>query len=254
MTKPKKTAKTAAAEIAALEAAVSQIEAYEDQTVHETEAKSEPKTSSSNNFEEIAKSFSNEDVQDTVARIGHELSERTHFEELTDPENANIHRTLKKVRGSLERSHAARVMLAACLSPSFINRTLMEGSRFNVYSLDKVADIIDGLAGSYLANKINRAIVPSLFKVTDAGYPFSNETAKAAASDKIRVSPELERLLTRHTVSASTAPTQVSSTMNALEVLGIVKINGSRKNATYQLLDTPQARHLRKVCEAQGLL
>jgi hypothetical protein len=54
----------------------------------------------------------------------------------------------------------------------------------------------------------------------------------------------LRSALHRHTVSASTAPTQASSTMQALETLGLVKREGSVRNPTFTLTDHPAVAHL----------
>jgi hypothetical protein len=141
------------------------------------------------------------------------------------------------------------VMIAANQDPNFINRVLMDGSCYNVYAIGKYADLVDALAGSGMSNAINIAITRTLFAFDKAGLEFNGEMAKAAASDKIRVSAEVARHMIRHTVSASTAPTQASSTMQALQTLGVVAIDGSRKNPKYKLLDNPVTDRLREVVE-----
>jgi ABC-type microcin C transport system duplicated ATPase subunit YejF len=53
--------------------------------------------------------------------------------------------------------------------------------------------------------------------------------------------------LVRHTVSASTAPTQASSTMQALETLGVVKRSGSGKNPVFEVVDGPLTRKIEEL-------
>lgn len=55
-----------------------------------------------------------------------------------------------------------------------------------------------------------------------------------------------------HIVSTSTAPTQASSTMQALVTLGVCKTNGAGKNPTHAALDAPVARKLEKMTAMAG--
>lgn len=142
---------------------------------------------------------------------------------------------------------AASVTLACNVDPAILNRSLHEGSRYNVYAIGKLADAIFALSGGQVSNAINNAVMRSLFRFRAAGKTFTGEMAKAAASDKIRVDAAVREHLVRHTVSASTAPTQASSTMQALETLGIVKRTGGTKNPTYELTDSPVVRKLEEV-------
>ena len=180
------------------------------------------------------------------------LADRAVFEEVKNPENANIHRTLKKVREGLVRDDAARVFVATNVEASILNRTINDGARYNVYAMGKLEDFVRALSGRvWLTNKINQAIWRSFVACHKAGVPFTIDVAKAAASDKIRIEPVIAKHLSRHTVSASTAPTQASSTMQALLTLGICVIEGSRKNPTYKLMESaPQTKALMEIAEA----
>jgi len=240
---------TPATEIAALEAVVATIEATE---VQEPEATVSTEPATEQSFKELLDAVTPEQTDIMLTITSGHISQRVVFEDTKNPDNANIHRTLKKVRGSLVRAYAAKVMVAAQQDPVFINRTLLDGSCYNVYAIGKYGDLVDALAGTGMTNAINIAITRSLFAFAKAGLEFNGEMAKAAASDKIRVAESLRKHLIRHTVSASTAPTQASSTMQALETLKIVRIEGSRKNPVYKLLDTPQARRLQEVVEAMA--
>ncbi len=62
-------------------------------------------------------------------------------------------------------------MLAAQVDPAFINRTLHDGSRYNVYAVDKVADAVKGIADGVISNAINRACMVSLFQCAKPGCP-----------------------------------------------------------------------------------
>lgn len=206
-------------------------------------------------YDEIVSGIADEEVEDTMHATRTELGVRALFENDKNPDNANIHRTLKKCTDSLVRRHAALAMIAASVDIGFINRSLHDGFRYNVYAVGKFADLVDGLTnGSSMRNAINIACCRSLFKFRAAGVPFTGEMARAAASDKLRVSEAVKKHLIRHTVSASTAPTQASSTMQALETLGVVKAEGSRKNPVYLILDNPITTRLAEVVASMEAL
>jgi len=183
-----------------------------------------------------------------IAEITSELGVRAMFEGEKNPNNANIHKTLAKCTKALVRRHVANLFIAAQISPKFVNRVLQDGSKYNVYAIQKLTDFADGLVGAGMHNAINIACMKSLFACRAAGIAFTGKLAKAAASDKIKIAEAINKHLVRHTVSASTAPTQSSSTMMALQTLGVVKIDGSRKNPTYSVVDGPLTRRLEALC------
>ncbi|UIN38402.1 hypothetical protein [Methylobacterium oryzae] len=186
-------------------------------------------------------------VQGMTTQITAAIDARSAFETEKHGSAHNIHKTLNKVRKALMWKDTSRVMLAANVDPAFINRTLHDGSRYNVYAVDKVADAVKGLADGVVSNAINRACMVSLFQMRKAGIPFTGEIAKACASDKVHVDLAIRKHLLRHTVSASTAPTQASSTMQALETLGVVRREGSSRNPTFTLTDAPITKRLEEV-------
>jgi hypothetical protein len=226
------------------EAALLKAEAIEDAPV-ETVAEIAPSVQQSGKFEEILASYEDALVTAMAHKIAAEVDARAVFEDEKNPENTSIQRTLKKVRSELVTKRAARVMLATGVEPNFINRVLHDGSRYNVYALGKYADLVRSLVdGHGLNNAINNAVAKSLFRCKNAGIAFTGEVAKAAASDKIRLDATIAKTLVRHTVSSSTAPTQASSTMSALQTLGVVKIEGSSRNPTYRVTENPISNFL----------
>lgn len=179
-------------------------------------------------------------------------SEREALEKGKEP-NANIFRTLKKVRTQMVTMRAAKLLVAIDVEPAFINRTVNEGSRYNVYALGKLSDVIYGVTDGALQNAINLACLRSLFAMKRAGLGFDMETAKGACSRQYalkKLSAAVRSHLISHTVSESTAPTQASSTMQALTTLGVVRCNGAGKNASYELTDAPITRKLEAMLKA----
>lgn len=184
-----------------------------------------------------------------AVKIGGAIDEREAFEERKSSTNSSIKKTLSSARKALTLSATpARVFIAANVDESFINRTLHEGSKYNVYAIGKLADLVVGAGEGVIRNAINMACMKSLFACRKAGVPFTMDIAKACASDKIRtIDPAVKKILVRHTVSESTAPTQASSTMQALATLGVVSVSGSGRNPTYTLTDAPITKRLEEV-------
>lgn len=198
-------------------------------------------------FDEQVAAIDEETRLEKAREIGAAFDARAAFQKAKDPNNEKIHVSLGKARGKLAMPSAAAVLIATSVPSDFISRSVSEGSMFNVYAADKVADLVAALKGGEVRNAINNAILRSLFKFRDAGEAFNGEMAKAAASDKIRVTGAQKNLLVRHTVSSGTAPTQSSSTMSALQLLGIVANSGTAKFPVYQLTDTPQTKKIAEV-------
>jgi hypothetical protein len=176
------------------------------------------------------------------------LDDRAAFEEAKNPDNDSIQKTLKKLNSALASPKAAAVIDVTSTPVDFMNQG--GANRYNVYAIDKLADIVAGLSGGVMRNAINNAVTKSLFRFRAAGESFTGEMAKAAASDKIRIQGAIKAQLVRHTVSAQTAPTQASSTMQALQTLGIVVNKGSVKHPVYELTDTPQTAKLKEILAA----
>ena len=184
-------------------------------------------------------------IAEMASKVAREFDDRATFERRMRPNNESIQKTLAKSRAKLIQAHITQAMFAANVAPNFVNRSLAADKRYNVYAIEKAADLLATLAGkAQLNNAINRAIVKSMIAFRASGVAFTGNSADAATSDKIKVENGTAKLLTRHTVSASTAPTQSSSTMNALETLGIVRNTGTFRQPVYELTALPQTEKL----------
>lgn len=174
-----------------------------------------------------------------------EFAERARFEKDANPANSNIQKTLAKLIRAYDGPNMRRALVVLGVSAGHINETELGTKRRNVYALDKIRDVIYGAVTGHLKNAINLACITSLFKLETAQVAFTGKVALACASDKVAVDAQLKSLLKRHTVAEATASTQASSTMTALEVLGVVKNTGTRNFPIYVLQDTPLTRRLR---------
>jgi hypothetical protein len=209
--------------------------------VAEIEAAAEVEKTPTQDFGTILKSITDEDALIMAHKAGAAIDERMGFEKVKDPTNEKIQNYLKATRAKMVTPSAARVLIATNVDPSILNRSVHEGARYNVYAMGKLSDIIGAVTADKfsIGNAINNACMRSLFRFKAGKVQFTGEMAKAACSDKIRVDRAIGEMLLRHTVSASTAPTQASSSMQAFETLGIVKRTGSQKNPNFDLTDAP---------------
>lgn len=199
---------------------------------------------------EIVANITDADALAFAQDVGLELDRRERFERSLPDFKEQIVKSLANARKSLAMPSAAKIMMAASVDLDFINREIHTGARYNVYALGKLADIIHALAnGRAMGNAINRACMVSLFRARANGTPFTLDIAKAASSKQIRVEPSINAWLLRHTVSPSTAPTQSSSTMQALRTLGIVRTDGSVKRPTYIVEDNAVSRAAEEICK-----
>lgn len=196
--------------------------------------------------------FAPEDKEGMKAEIVMSFEDRINFEKAQPGLSSKMIPNLEAEQKKMATIGAAGLFLAMDIDPAFINREVSTGSRFNVYALQKVNDLIVALDGGFLQNAINRAIVASLFNFRDAGIPFTGAAALAAVSDKVKADRAITKHLVRHTVSANTASTQKSSTMTALKTLGIVENTGARGNEVWTLTDTPATRRLEEVIRGKA--
>lgn len=201
-------------------------------------------------FKEMTEAVEDADKTVMAAAVQSEFDRRLSFELTKNPGNEKMKTNLAGYAKKMTTLPLAGVLCATDIDPGFINREISAGKRYNVYAIDKVNDILSRLETGHGKNEINAAVMRSLFKFRAAGVPFTGLMAVAAASDKVKVEKAMEALLVRYTVSPNTAPTQASSTMNALQTLGIVINRGTAKFPVWVLTDTPQTRRLEEVLAA----
>ena len=172
-----------------------------------------------------------------------QLTARAEFERDANPLNDNIQKT---ITGLMKRMTPGVVKGLAVVGtdPAVVNTVEQGEKRRNVYAIQKMMDLLVVAASGIWGNAINRATLQSMVVLGDHKLPFTGEAAKGCASDKTVVAPNLKALLHRHTVSESTASTQASSTMTALEDLGVVKNVGTRNKPVYELTQTALALRL----------
>lgn len=195
-------------------------------------------------FHAALNAISPETVTAGLATITKAYDDRAELERAKNADNDKIHVSLGASKKTLATEMSVAILLAAGAAPDFICQGTREGSAYNVYAANKLADLVKALEAGFIKNAVNNAITRSLFAFRAAGETFTGELAKACVSDKIRIQGEIKKLLVRHTASQTTASTQASSTLQALMTLGIVEKTGTRSAQTYRLTDTPQTAQL----------
>jgi hypothetical protein len=198
-------------------------------------------------FEDLRSEVSVAQMQAMADLTAEEFDARMTFEHRERPGNEKIQEKLKSAKTRMTSLGIAGVMVAAKISPDFVNRSVTEGRRYNVYAFEKFNDLAGGLVSGSFKNAVNLAILKSLYAFSAAAQPFTGLAALAACSDKVKVEKGMSAHLTRHTVSAATAPTQTSSTMNALQTLGIVVNKGSNKFPLWELTETPVTARVKEI-------
>lgn len=183
------------------------------------------------------------------------LELRTELQTRIDAEKASSAGITAKMLGILERGQkeltipgVAAILHALDIDSAFVNRSLRNGDRFNVYALDKIREVVAGLGLGFIKNEVIRNVLISMFRFQDAGLVFTGDHIAAAISKDWKVDRKGAALLSRHTMSSGTAPTQKSQMSNLLQVLGIATSNKRQgKLEVFTLTDTPQTRRLKEI-------
>lgn len=209
-----------------------------------------PRTTKTPAFAEIVEQVSDESRQETMTRIDTQIDTRAEYERTQAPGNSSIQDKLKAARKKLVLPGIAGLMIAANVDPTFINRSVGGSKRFNIYAVAKLADLLHALNTGQMQNAVNLAVMKSLFRFRAAGMPFTGQAVLGAVSDKVRLEKAIADCLVRHTASPGTAPTQSSSTMNALQVLGVVRNTGTARSPVWELTDAPVTKRFEEMLAA----
>lgn len=180
------------------------------------------------------------DARETVVA---NLADRARYEFEENPENDSIQQTLTGLHRKFQTDGVLRSAIVAGLDLDVFNKQEVKAKKRNVYALQKLRDLLYAATTGHFDNAVNIATLKSL-KALDGQYLFTGLVARACASDKVAVDKQVGALLSRHTMSEASASTQSSSTMTALEDLGVVKNVGSRQHPVYALTWTPMCERL----------
>ncbi len=208
-------------------------------------------------FQKAAARFTHDQVVEYAAKVKLAFDERSRFELTRTASGAAgkpILEKLSKRQAAMSQPNVIRAMMELGVDPNFINGTKSKdgnGSRFNVYAIDKAIKIAQFLMLADKLPGVLNACLKSMVNFKEAGEVFTRTFAEAAVCDKIRLESSAgAKLLMRHTVDKNTASTQTSSNMRVLEAFGLIVSKGSNRNATYEFADTNQAKSLQQLVAA----
>ena len=207
-------------------------------------------------FVALCNAVADDQVISITRALNAELVERYEYEMRKNADNDKIQKTLLSVNNALVKSSSARLHAVANIDARYINRAERVNAKYNVYALQKIADIINVVMHDKKMNAINYHALRSLFNFERKSKLFTHADAIASASNKITVQDASKRqLLSRHTVSASTANTQASSTMNALVTLNVVRETTNENNEKhYELTHSALCEALREIVMQRSAL
>lgn len=228
-------------------------EALNEATDAAADEEAAPASVDERSFIEMRDAVTTEQVTQMQTDLIAAFADRASYERIANPNNDNIQETLTKVQKGHLAHAISQGFVAAGVDPNYLNKSEVAGKRRNVYALQKLQDLIYGASSGHLKNAINIAILVSMVKLEQAQIAFTGAIAKACASDKVAVETNVGVHLRRHTVAESTASTQSSSTMTALEDLGAVVNKGSQKHPTWVFSDTALAKRLKEVVVTKHL-
>lgn len=200
-------------------------------------------------FSEALKAHSDDDAKAFALKLGASFDERVQHEissHINGTADLPIVKKLNKYRARLALPSIAKVFMETSTTPAFVNTTRQKeagGKRFNIYAVEKMIDIVEALSGAKkVTNAHNLAIGKSMINFEEAGASFTGEMALCASSKEIRSQDPNVKLLNRYIVAKQTAGTQSSSTLNAMQALGLIINKGTKRAASWVFADTDQAR------------
>lgn len=169
-----------------------------------------------------------------VADINVACDERDAYEVSKNADCVLMQKQIKDYRKSMTNERVATVMLLCNVNAQFINRAERSNARYNIKSVKKVVDNALFLATSH--NKMHHyceAILKTAITLTDAKLSMTHEDAQTACTLKLKSSDKNKKALIKQYqshVDISTANTQSSSSINALQMFHLLNETKDEKN------------------------
>jgi hypothetical protein len=177
-------------------------------------------------------------IENYVTSLRNAFASRVEFEK-TKNVKENIFVTLTKLEKALTRASIAQVFMSHNVDANFINRHIRADSRMNVYAIDKADNVASALAKSETLNHFTRAILLTAKRFSENELLATREDFCAACNTSAKLKDaKRDKLLVRTSrhVSASTASSQYSSSLDALVLFNVlVKTQDKENNEAYKL-------------------
>lgn len=169
------------------------------------------------------------------------IEARIAFENDKNAANTSMQKTLADMSKIAANDKIAEILVASNVDANFINRAERSNARFNVYAAEKVFNIARNLANVAALNHYTRAIIATCKALEDASLQMTHKDAVCACSQDVKHTDKTREAILRKTryakhISANTASTQASSSINALQVFNVLReTRDANNNAVFAL-------------------
>lgn len=163
----------------------------------------------------------------------------------------NIFKTLKNLRKDYASELVVEAMHAANVDATFINRQERRNARFNVYSAEKVFNVARAALKAESLNVYSKHVFLSALALTKADKLMTHRDAQAALCTALKTDADKELHISRYAreISASTADTQSSSSINALQMYDVLFETRDDNNKVAYKLNT-QSKTTKQLAKA----
>lgn len=166
-------------------------------------------------------------VQDYKLAIDAAFNARIDYQtaKITAETKGDIVKTLRELHRDSSHERIAEIMMLSNVDANYINRQERDNARFNVKSATKVVNVARVLAKVATLNHYTIAALRSMHSFHLADVTFCQSDAVAAMSLSVNckdVSKNKHLVRYASHTSPSTASTQSSSSLNALQMYGVV--------------------------------
>ena len=166
------------------------------------------------------------------ARVAYEQSK-------CDDATASIFKAIADLRKDYAHDAIIDVMRKASVNAEFINRQERRNARYNVKSATKVFQIARCVAKVASLDSYTRNVLRTAFNLHNAELTMTHADAQASLDNAARVADAKKAHVVRYAkaIAASTADTQSSSSINALQMFDVLKETRDDSNAVAYALN-----------------
>lgn len=178
----------------------------------------------------------NEAVIAYTAEVAAAIVARKSYETEQNAENTNIQKTLDGLAADFAHVDVCKFMHAASVDANFINRQERKNKRFNVYSAQKVANVARAAAAAETLNAYSATLLRTAIALTRADSSMTHFDAHSALCLDLTPKADKAQHLVRYgkNIAPNTADTQSSSSINALQMFGVlVEVRDATNQVAY---------------------
>jgi uncharacterized protein YcfL len=182
-----------------------------------------------------------------IAAANDACDTRIAYEALKNVDNESIKSKLNAIRKTLTNEKIASVLIACSYDVANMNTQERVSNRRNVYAIQKEMNAAQFIAVAASLNHYSLAIFKTALALETATFALTHATARAACSVDVKTSVAAQQSIViknryaKH-IDASTASTQSSSSINALQALNVfVESRNAANEIEYRINRTSHA-------------